>query len=163
MSEYEIKRLRLARITTVAVVAILVAVLMVAAALGITLVRYENRIDRMVTDLERVTAQLGQLDVEHLVTTVNNLSAELEDADIENIVTTLESLSQQLESIPWAEVADNINGLAVTAQDSLGQVGDELADAMAALNSLDIDKLNKAISDLQAVIEPMASLAQRFR
>ena len=163
MSEYEVKRLRLAKITTVAVVAILVLAIMCFAALCITVIRYESRIDRIVTDLETVTAQLGELDVEHLVTTVNDLSAELEDTDIQSIVATLESLSLQLENIPWAEVADNINGLAVTAQESLGQVGDELADAMAALNSLDIDKLNKAISDLQAVIEPLASLAQRFR
>ncbi len=163
MTEYEIKRLRLARITTVAVAAILVLAIMCFASLCITVTRYESRIDRIVTDLETVTAQLGQLDVEHLVTTVNDLSAELEDTDIQSIVSTLESLSLQLESIPWAEVADNINGLAVTAQESLGQVEEGLTDAMESLNTLDIEKLNKAIADLQTVIEPLASLAQRFR
>ena len=162
MSEYEIKRLRLARITTVAVVALLLVALMAFASLCIVVGRYESRVDQIVTDLETVTAQLGQLDVEHLVTTVNGLSQELEDADIQNIVATLDSLSRQLESIPWSEVADNINGLAVTAQESLGQVEESLGGAMAALNTLDIEGLNKAITDLQTVIEPMAKLAERF-
>ena len=162
MSEYEIKRLRLARITTVAVVALLLVALMAFVSVCIVVGRYESRVDQIVTDLETVTAQLGQLDVEHLVSTVNGLSAELAEADIQNIVSTLDSLSAQLESIPWTEVADNINGLAVTAQESLGQVEEGLGDAIAALNTLDIEKLNKAIADLQTGIEPLAKLAGRF-
>ena len=59
-------------------------------------------------------------------------------------------------------MADNINGLAVTAQESLGQVEEGLGDAIAALNTLDIEKLNKAIADVQTVIEPLAKLAGRF-
>lgn len=143
MSEYEIKRLKLARITTIAVVSILAIVLIAAAVLCITLVRYESRVDQIVTDLETVTAQLSQ-------------------ADVGNMVETLESLTAQLESIPWTEVAENINGLAVTAQESLWQVEQNLGDAMDSLNSLDIEKLNKAIGDLQAVIEPLARFAGRF-
>ena len=163
MTEYEKKRLQLARITTVAVVAILVVALIAAAALLITLIRYENRIDRIVSDLETVTAQLALLDVEHLVGTLNGVSQELAEADIQSIIASLQSLSEQLDSIPWTEVADNINGLAVTAQESLGQVEENLTEAMDALNSLDIEKLNEAISDLQAVVEPLANLAERFR
>lgn len=143
MSEYEVKRLRLARITTVAVVAILVVVLVVAAVLCITLLRYESRVDQIVTDLEAVTAQLSQVDVG-------------------DMAASLENITRQLESIPWTEVADNINGLAVAAQESLWQVETGLSGALNSLNSLDIEKLNKAIADLQAVIEPLAKLAGRF-
>lgn len=143
MSEYEVKRLKLARITTVAVAAILVIVLLVAAVLCITLLRYENRVNQIVTDLETVTAQLSQ-------------------ADVGEMAATLNSLTEQLESIPWTEVADNINGLAVTAQESLWQVETGLSGALDSLNTLDIERLNEAIADLQAVIEPLAKLAERF-
>ena len=163
MTDYEKKRLTLARITTAAVVIMLAVLLITAVMLWATVIRYENRIDQIVTDLETVTAQLGALNVEHIVTTLNGLSEQLSETDIQNIVTTLDSLTRQLESIPWTEVAGNINGLAVTAQESLGQVEENLTEAMDALNSLDIEKLNEAISDLQAVVEPLANLAERFR
>lgn len=163
MTEFEKKQLKYSRILTMAVVALLVIVLLTAAVLLGTLFRYNSRIDRIVTDLETVTTQLGQLDVEHLVATVNDFSDELADVDVESIVSSLESLTQQLDAIPWAEVAENINGLAVTAQESLGQVEKSLGGAITALNTLDIEKLNQAIGDLQAVIEPLAAFANRFR
>lgn len=163
MTEYEKKRLKLARITTMAVLAMLVVLLVLAVSLWSMVYSYETRIDRIVTDLESVTVQLAQLDVEHMVTTLNGLSQELGEADLAGIVATLDSLSRQLESIPWAEVAANINGLAVTAQESLTQVEENLAQAMESLSSLDFETLNKAITDLQAVVEPLAALAERFR
>lgn len=162
MTEYEKKRLKLSRITAIAVILMLAVLLVLAVSLWSLVYSYESRVDKIVTDLETVTAQLSQLDVEHMVVTLNGLSQQLGEADLTDMAATLNSLSRQLESIPWAEIAANINGLAVTGQESLTQVEENLTKAMESLNSMDFETLNKAIADLQAVVEPLAKLMDRF-
>lgn len=85
------------------------------------------------------------------VTTLNQVNTVLAQAETE--LTGLQEITDQLgEALP--EMIDNTNKLVVGAQNELG-------DAAAKLNNIDIDGLNKAIGDLQAVVKPLAKLFGR--
>ena len=58
----------------------------------------------------------------------------------------------------WLTVMGNINAVAVSTQTSITDV----QEALQKLKDLDIESLNKAITDLTAVIEPLANFTKRF-
>ncbi len=62
----------------------------------------------------------------------------------------LETLTTSLNQADLAGTVNNINELTVQATDSLGNTMDRI-------NSIDLEKLNTAIANLNATIEPMAA------
>ncbi len=73
---------------------------------------------------------------------------------VENANTTLEGIDEMSSEIKTA--ADGINGL-VEDNSSV------LTESMTKLNSIDFEGLNKAITDLGAVVEPMARFFSKFK
>ncbi len=73
---------------------------------------------------------------------------------VENANTTLEGIDAMSAEIQTA--ADGINGL-VEDNSSV------LTESMTKLNSIDFEGLNKAITDLGAVVEPMARFFGKFK
>ena len=55
-----------------------------------------------------------------------------------------------LESVDWEGMAASIEEVAETGQESM-------VSAMEMLETIDLETLNRAIADLQAIIEPLAS------
>ena len=74
---------------------------------------------------------------------------------MQTVLGNLEQTTAQLASIDLEGMVSNVDALVAT-----GQVG--LEQTMDKLNSIDLDTLNKAISDLAKVIEPLAKLISRF-
>lgn len=75
---------------------------------------------------------------------------------MESILTNLEGATQQLANLDLVAMVADVDGLVVTAQQTLDAT-------MKQLGSIDFDSLNKAIKDLAAVIEPLAKLSNVFR
>lgn len=89
---------------------------------------------RVLDDISEISSRLGDIDIEAL----------MESAD--KLLKTLEIAANELEPL-----IDNIN-------DTLLEAQIEMADALRAIQSIDIETLNQAISDLAAVVEPFARL-----
>ena len=73
---------------------------------------------------------------------------------IDNANSTLQSFDEMSTEITSA--AEGINGL---VEDN----SEVLTESVNKMNSIDFEGLNKAIADLQAVVEPMANFFSRFR
>ena len=83
-------------------------------------------------------------------------------ADIPGLVTQLESVLGNLEivttdlaAVDFETMVTGINGLVSTGQVSLEET-------VTKLNAIDFESLNKAIGNLSAVVEPMASFFKVF-
>ena len=98
------------------------------------------------------------LDVENIVSTANEVTAAIDQAKVDEIVSSLSSVSRQLSEVDWVELTDNINTVATDAQASLA----DAQEALQKVKDLDIESLNQAITDLQAVVEPLAAFTKRF-
>ena len=70
---------------------------------------------------------------------------------VRGILTNLDGGSGQLAAVDWGQLARQLNDLAQTSQQSL-------AIAAGQLEKLDLDALNQAIRELQAVVSPLANL-----
>ncbi len=84
-----------------------------------------------------------------ITTTIGNIDNAVADAQnsIKNIDVMVDSVT---------EASDNLNKM-------VDENADNLNDAMAKLSSVDFDGLNKAITDLQDAVGPMASFFNKFR
>ena len=140
------------------ILAVLAALLVCAAVLFIGLRQYEARIGVIVDRLDRVSAQLEELDTETLVRTANEFTDALDAADIDGIVASLDKVSKDLGEVDWSELASNFNDMAVNARDRLAEAEETLDN----ISRLDIESLNQAIRDLQEAIEPMSKFAKLF-
>lgn len=89
--------------------------------------------------------------VDQIVDDVSVPTAELANVDWNEITTELETITKELSSVDWAKLSGDIGDTALQAQESLRVAGE-------AVEELDIKTLNEAISDLKAVIEPLAKL-----
>ena len=141
-----------------AILLVLLALLIGAAAFVIHLRQYETRIGGIVDRLDTVSSQLQELDVENIVSTANEVTAAIDQAKVDEIVSSLSSVSRQLSEVDWVELTDNINTVATDAQASLA----DAQEALQKVKDLDIESLNQAITDLQAVVEPLAAFTKRF-
>ena len=90
------------------------------------------------------------------VSTMMQIESLAQEASVlgENANTTLEGIDEMSSEIKTA--ADGINGL-VEDNSSV------LTESMTKLNSIDFEGLNKAITDLGAVVEPMARFFGKFK
>ncbi len=89
--------------------------------------------------------------VDQIVDDIAVPTAELAEVDWTEITTELERITKELSTVDWEQLSVNIGDTAVQAQESMKQAGE-------AVEKLDIDSLNEAIRDLNAIIEPLAKL-----
>ena len=93
-----------------------------------------------------ICVMLGQL-----IPQVNQTIGQMQTA-----LNSLEETSNHLRGLNLDTMVSNVNALSVYAQQSLQQTMDKL-------NTIDFETLNKAISDLAQVIEPLANFVAKFR
>lgn|GEM_PF-558770 len=146
-----------------AILLVLLVFSAVFVSAAVRLNRYEAQIGEIVDRLDRVSAQLDELDTEAMVRTVNEVTDALEAAKIARIVDSLQDVSDQLRAVDWEELAGNVNDLALQAQESLETAREALSKASVTMDEIDLETLNQAISDLKDVVEPLAAFAKRFR
>lgn len=77
-------------------------------------------------------------------------------SQMQAVLSSLEQTSEQIAALELDAMVNNVDSLAVYAQQSLQQTMDKL-------NTLDLETLNKAIRDLAKVIEPLANFVEKFR
>ncbi len=80
---------------------------------------------------------------------------QLEDVDWEGVGKNLETISNDLSAVDWLKLTDDIGNMAVEAENSLRI-------AQKAIDDLNIETLNEAITELRDVIRPLANLVNRF-
>lgn len=83
------------------------------------------------------------------------LTAQVQDLAME-AETVMEDLGVVAEALAAADLGSIVENVNILAADSQSAV----ADAMAKLDTIDIETLNKAIRDLAAVVEPLARITQ---
>lgn len=74
---------------------------------------------------------------------------------METVLSNLERTTEDLAAMDLQKMVEDVDELVVTGQESLEKT-------MEKLESIDFDALNEAISDLKAVIEPLAKLFKAF-
>ena len=75
---------------------------------------------------------------------------------LDSVLTNLESVTQQLSDADLGGMVQNVDTLVTTSQAGVDQMMEEL-------NAMDFDTLNKAISDLASVVEPLANFFKMFQ
>jgi len=88
---------------------------------------------------------------------LQGLTAQLQDLaqEAETVMTDLGVVAEALAAADIGSIVENVNVLAAESQSAV-------ADAMAKLDTIDIEALNKAIKDLAAVVEPLAKVSKIF-
>ena len=163
MEAYEKRSLRWQRLTALFMAAIFI--LLLWAAVGISKLakgveRYGESADVIISRMEDFTAQLEALDLEGLTVTLTALSEDLEDADIAGLTASIQDM---LNSVDWRALSENLNTVAGDAQESLLLCEEALQKAIEAIDKLDIETLNDAITDLRSVVEPLANFVDKFK
>ena len=92
-----------------------------------------------------------------LMPQINELLAQAQHAfnQVGTVLDYLEQTSYQLSQVDLQGMVSNVDGLVSTGQQSLEA-------SMEKLNGVDFEALNKAIKDLEAVIEPLAKMTKVF-
>ena len=72
----------------------------------------------------------------------------------EQVLGNLANVTKELEQADLPGLIDNLNNL-------VEESGEGIQEAMETLGNVDIDTLNQAIGDLQAIVEPLARLFGR--
>ena len=133
------KQLRLFRL-----IALLLAIVVLSTAITCAiLVRNMQQIQTTVVKIDAIVDDLA-------ITT-----GELTKVNWNEITTDLEVVTKELSTVEWTSLSKDISDMATQAQKSL-------ATASKAVDELDIETLNKAIQELQTVVEPLAKLVGRF-
>ena len=107
----------------------------------------------LVTLLPRLDALVNQ--AEAVIADVQQVSSQLAQADWEGLTSDLEEVSQQIASANLGGIARDVSQLVQSSQAGLEE-------ALAKLNAIDLETLNKAIADLSTVVEPLARFVNRF-
>ncbi len=103
--------------------------------------------------LPKINSMVAQVDV--VLTNVEQVSQELADADIEGVMTNLEQVADEMAQADLGGLAENVDGLVKTSETGVQEAVDKL-------NAIDLDTLNKAIKDLADVVEPLARFFNKF-
>lgn len=77
-------------------------------------------------------------------------------AQMQTVLSNLEQTTAQLAQLDLGSMIADVDTLVATGQQSLEQT-------MEKLNSIDIAALNQAITDLAAVVEPLAKISSMFK
>lgn len=152
------KQTRLARLQCVfmALAALCcVGVLVVVLSLAPRINALVEQAEVVMTDVQQVSQQLAEADLGGMVADLESVAAQLAEADWDNVVSNLEQITDELAKADLAGMAQDISSLVGTAQEGIEEAVDKL-------NAIDLEALNKAIQDLQAVIEPLADFVGLF-
>lgn len=84
------------------------------------------------------------------------VSRQLAEADIEGVMTDLKDVTEQMAQTDLSGIARDVGSLVQTTQASV-------EDAMSKLNSMDLETLNQAISDLASVMKPLSNFFGKLR
>ena len=110
-----------------------------------------------------LTAELDALDAQRLVDTVNGLTGELEKAQLADTLDSLRTISAQLEKVDWAALEQSTGNMLAQAQKSLAAAEEALTAVNDAAEKLDVEGLNTAVTELLAVMQPLAEFFARFK
>lgn len=107
--------------------------------------------------LAAVCCLLLLLTVAKIVPDIKELSNEISGIAVkaDTVLTNLEMVTRELAAADLEGLVADVNGLVTTSQEGL-------EGAMAKMNSIDIENLNKAIEDLAKIVEPLAKVSSIF-
>ena len=74
------------------------------------------------------------------------------------LLNDVDQITQDIQAMNLPEVAESVTTLATEGTEGINTALEDVSRAIGVLEKLDIDGLNKSISDLGAVVEPMAKL-----
>ena len=77
-------------------------------------------------------------------------------SQMEGVLTNLQEVTEKLTAVDFGGMIDGVNMLVESGQSGLEQTVNKL-------NSIDFESLNKAIKNLEAVVEPMAKFFKVFK
>jgi len=127
------------------ITALLLACLLLVLVVGLILIGgFLSKASNLVMQADSIAARL------------DSAAAQMTDVDWKSVGENLESISADLSAVDWLDLTDRVGTMAQTAEESL-QV------AQQAINDLDIETLNEAITELRDVIEPLSKLVNVFR
>ena len=129
------KQLAWTRVCAIVCAAMLVLSIAVIVVVGAVTIQVSVQLNKYAGDVENLNVMIDKMDA---------------------IADDLGDISTQLVGIDWVDMSENINDMALTAEESLQQ-------AMSAVDELDIETLNTAIRELQTVLEPLAAFVNNFR
>ena len=89
---------------------------------------------------------------------INQIMAEIPGIvdQMEAVLSNLEVVTEKLTAVDFGGMIEGVNSLVESGQSGLEQTVEKL-------NSIDFDSLNKAIKNLEAVVEPMAKFFKVFK
>lgn len=92
-----------------------------------------------------------------LVATLLRFIPQLEDlaAQADLLMSDLQSVTAELKKLDLTDMIAGINDLVATSQNGVEE-------AIEKISEIDISKLNKAVSDLAAVVQPLADFVKRI-
>ena len=163
MEELERKRLHWQKVTAIVCVLLLIVVTASSALAFISVRRYAPRIEHIVSRLDTVTAELDALDTQRLVDTVNGLTEQLKAAQLADTLDSLRTIAAQLENVDWASLEKSTGDILAQAQRSLAEAEKALTAVNDAAEKLDVEGLNTAVTELLAVMQPLAEFFARFK
>ena len=163
MEELERKRLHWQKVTAVVCILLLIVVTASAVLAFISVRRYAPRVENVVARLDAVTAELEKLDTQRLVDTVNGLTGQLEEARLADTLASLQKVAAELEDVDWAALKKSTGDMLTQAQKSLAEAEKALSAVNDAAGKLDVEGLNTAVTELLAVMQPLAEFFARFK
>lgn len=101
------------------------------------------------------TAQALGAELRVVTARVEEVTRDLNAAELQESIDSLQSTAGKLAAIDWEALSVNANATLEQAQQSLQAVAE-------AMDKMDFDALNQAVSNLQTVIEPLARFTARF-
>ena len=96
--------------------------------------------------------------ISQVLSEVTNVVSELPGivAQMQEVLTNLQEVTEKLTAVDFGGMIDGVNMLVESGQSGLEQTVNKL-------NSIDFESLNKAIKNLEAVVEPMAKFFKVFK
>ena len=82
---------------------------------------------------------------------------------VESIVTRLDSATAQLENVDLDALSQEAGDMVAKAKTTLASADKAIERVNAAIEDLDIQNLNSAVSELLAVVEPLANFFGKFQ
>ena len=110
--------------------------------------------------LAAVCCLLLLLTVAKIVPDIKELSNQISDITMqaESVLTNLETVTQELAAADLEGLVTDVNVLVKDVDDMVSSSQEGVEDALEKMNAIDINTLNKAISDLSKIVEPLARL-----
>ena len=96
--------------------------------------------------------QISQIlsEISAIVTEIPGIVSQMQE-----VLTNLQEVTEKLTAVDFGGMIDGVNSLVVSGQTGLEQTVEKL-------NSIDFASLNKAIKNLEAVVEPLAKFFKVF-